>query len=279
MEKSNAQTKILAMREQQEKEAKIKKFIQFAVAGLLVVCVVIAGVLIYNNAPKVDPVVTSDAEKPNGLTPTGSFMVDENGGVADPDTRKETGKIRVQTLFDPMCPGCGIVDRTLNDRLLELVKSGEITLQATPLAFLDDTSSDRYSTRAANAITTVANDSPEQFFAFVAAIFENQPEEGDAYVPVTDEDFAKLAESVGVSPAVTATFKDEKYSDWVSNNTVFNINRKDLFGAQEFSTPVIFIGGSETEDGVVKDALRVDWASESTIEESFENTLKQAKGE
>lgn len=264
----------LSAKEQQLKESKTRKIILLVVIGLIVACMVVAGVLVGKNnkveAPK-------GGNAPIGVTPTGGFMVNAEGGVGEVETRKDTDKIRVQLLFDPMCPGCGIVDREIHEDLMQLVKDGEITLQLTPLSFLDDASSDLYSTRASNAIATVGNDSPEHFYPFINAIFKDQPEEGASYVPVTDEDLAKLAEDVGVSSAVAATFKDAKYSDWIEERTLFNIGRKDLFPNDSFSTPAMFVGGTENEDGSVNDALRVDFTSANSIIEAFEKAFEAAK--
>lgn len=267
------------MESQKLKEAKAKKILFGVVALVIAVCVTLVVVFIVKNADsfKSDDKGMANAEKPAGITPTGSFVVNGEGGVAPADTRQDDSKIRVQFLFDPMCPGCGIVDREMNERLMELVKNDEITLQMTPLAFLDRASSDNYSSRAGSAIATVADASPEHFYPFINAIFENQPEEGDAYVPVTNEDFAILAEDIGVSSSVSETFKEEKFVGWVKANTVFNTVRKDLFPKDDFSTPVAFIGGSETDEGTVSGAVRVDWTQDRTTEEAFNETLEEVK--
>lgn len=263
-------------REKQEKEAKLRKYIGLGLVSVVVVCLVIAGVLLVKNRPAATPDQTG---APQYLTSDGSYHVLPSGAVdTKADEAAKPGKVRVELILDPQCPGCGAVSRALDARLVELMKAGEIDLFVKPVTFLDQTSSDKYSSRAANAIVTVANDSPEQFFSFVSLLYTEgvQPGEGPEYKPVTDERLGELAQQVGVAKAVTDKFKNHTYQEWLLKETQRTSMRADLFPNNSFSTPAVFLGGT-VKDGKVSDATRVKFEINKPITESFETALKAAK--
>ncbi len=68
---------------------------------------------------------------------------------------------------------------TNGDYLAGLVENGGATVEIHPISFLDNQSlGNKYSSRAANAAACVANYSPNQYWDFNRALFENQPAEG-----------------------------------------------------------------------------------------------------
>lgn len=189
-------------------------------------------------------------------------------GKVNPDS------VRVDMFFDLQCPGCGIVDRAIGERVQELVESDEISLYLTPVAFLDSASEDRYSTRAANAFVTVAQESPEHALPFMHSLYAEdvQPGEGNDYASLSDEDLARIAIESGVSESVAETFSEHKYFKWISESTLFQQNREDLFSTG-FSTPSVFLGATLVDDSATG-AKRVQF-DDADVLKTFNTALKE----
>ena len=99
-----------------------------------------------------------------------------------------------------------------------LVQAGRIRVELYPLAFLDRLSNGtRYSTRAANAIATVADRAPESLLAFHAALFLEQPAEGTE--GLSDARLAELAVRSGVPQEVAAAFTERTFEPWIASVT------------------------------------------------------------
>lgn len=265
------------VREKQEKEAKIRKIIGLSLAALVALGLILAGVLLVKNKPAEVPEANG---APKYLTSDGSYHILPTGAVdTTADDTTKPGKVRVELFLDPQCPGCGAASRALDAHLLDLAKKGEIDLYMKPVTFLDQASSDKYSSRAANSLVMVANEAPEHFFKYASLLYapENQPREATEYVPVTDEKLGNIAQQAGVPKEVTAKFADHTYQNWLLGETTRTIARKDLFPGNSFSTPAIFIGGTVSE-GKVSGAERVKFEADKPIIDSFNETLKKVQG-
>lgn len=207
---------------------------------------------------------TSELDKGEQLTPNN---IDANGafhitkGVVSTDSTP-TGKKRVDIFFDPMCPGCGIVDRSIGSDLTTMSKEDTIDLYLRPVAFLDSLSTDKYSTRSINALVTVAEKDPQHFVAFMNALYEEgtQPEEGASYVSVSDDALATIAEEVGVSQDITKSFSDHNYVDWITKNSKTQMSNETLFPQPAgFSTPAVFIGITYNNEGIEENFTKVSF--------------------
>lgn len=74
---------------------------------------------------------------------------------------KADAPVTVEIYFDYMCPACGAFEAANGDELDRLLEAGVVRVELRPLSFLDDQSNGTaYSTRAANAIATVADAAP-----------------------------------------------------------------------------------------------------------------------
>ncbi|WP_045747386.1 DsbA family protein [Actinoplanes rectilineatus] len=145
----------------------------------------------------------------------------------------------VAVYLDYMCPYCGKFERANSGDLTALVEDGTTALELHPLSFLDAQSQgNRYSTRAANAVVTVADKDSERVLAFNAALFANQPDEGSA--GLDDAAIAELAAGAGVSQAVIDTFGDRIYVPWIEKTT------EAAFDGGITGTPTVLINGVKT---------------------------------
>jgi protein-disulfide isomerase len=149
--------------------------------------------------------------------------------------------VKLEVYLDYMCPFCGRFERANGAEVERLVAAGTVQLHLYPLSFLDQASSGtRYSTRAANAIATVANRAPDKVVAFNAALYAHQPDEGSS--GLSDEDIGALAAGAGVPPEVIGQFHEQIFEPWVARST-------DLaFGTGISGTPTVKINGVVFKD-------------------------------
>jgi len=188
-------------------------------------------------------------QTPVGPLPKGASVVVGDAAI---QIGAPKAPVVVQVFVDYMCPYCGKFERANGSDLAALVASGKIRLDLHPMSFLDQASSTQYSTRAANAVVTVAKGAPTYVLAFTYALFENQPAEGGA--GLSDVVLKALAEQVGVPAAVANSFTKGENTSWVQQATQAD------FTAGVKGTPTILINGKQfTGDpftqGVLKQAI------------------------
>lgn len=196
-------------------------------------------------------------------------------GKATPVTLKDDA-VRVDIFFDPMCPYCAMAHNEVKDDLHNMLLNGEVELHLTPVSFLDEMSSDNYSTRAINAFIEISENSPEHSLAFLDAIFaENfQPEEKDAYKPISTDDLVKVAQKIGVSKDVTDKFKKMNFESWIKSSAEAQMNRTDIF--ERFSTPAFFAGLSY-EEGSTVSPERMQFTEKDKIANVFQSSILRVK--
>ncbi|WP_460776087.1 DsbA family protein [Microbacterium sp. GXF7504] len=163
--------------------------IWISVAAVVVVVGVAALVVWMNNV----------ASEP-AVAPVASNVDTETGGVTFGD-----GPNTVDTYIDFLCPYCGQFEETEGKTIQNLVESGEITLTVHPVSILDRLSQGtEYSSRSAAAFYSVAVADPDNAYAYLQALFANQPAENTS--GLTDEELVALAEQTGVN--VTAELEE-----------------------------------------------------------------------
>lgn len=182
--------------------------------------------------------------------PTGtSGAADFDGGFLTVGS----GATVVDVYFDPMCPICGVFDKTNGAQLSSFVDDGTITLRLHPMNFLNRLSQGtEYSTRAGGALTCVAVADPTKTLPYLTALFDDQPEEGSA--GIDDAALVKLASDLGVSD-ISECVTTQAYGSWVQH-----INDAALAGPIEGAdipkvegTPTVLVNGNSFT-GQVNDA-------------------------
>jgi protein-disulfide isomerase len=130
------------------------------------------------------------------------------------------------------------------------LNAGQINLEIHPDAFLDASSSDQYSTRAASAVTYVAQNDPDHVLAFITNLYAEkfQPQEASNYRSVSDDAIAEQAVKAGVSEKVAKAAIGGTYADWVTAVSKYTPLRKavqhpsgDYKG--QMTTPTLLING------------------------------------
>lgn len=266
--------KLAAARAKAERTEKRRKVLFFTGLGLIltfIVGVIIAAIV--SRPPAFVP--TGDQLVPKNITTDGSFHLLQNGSVNQDWKAEDKSKQRLQIFMDPQCPACGMVDRATNESVKRYLSEGKVDLYINLVSFLDGASTDRYSSRAVNALVTVAEEDPENFYNFMTEVYklENQPKEGSLYRPTSNETLARWAKKAGVKPEAADKILLGSYMDWVVAHSTKQVERTDLF-ASGFSTPAFFVGGSMDASGVVKGAERLVFTSN----EDLNVTLAQGLG-
>lgn len=220
-----ARVKAQELRAQQKKKDRRNKMVLQGgiVAGVVVVVVVIVLVVVNSFRPEgpgpanmaSDGIVIGEglAAVPTEALPAGAEPIpstpDKSGAVAD-----------IRVWLDYLCPFCGQFERTNGEQIEGWLTSGAATLEVHPIATQTSKSAGtRYSLRAANAAACVANYSPDDFFAFNAAMFEDQPEENTA--ALNNDEIKQLIADAGVSnlAKVNSCIDDEQFKSWVVGAT------------------------------------------------------------
>jgi protein-disulfide isomerase len=178
-----------------------------------------------------------NADAPTSPDASGPLVVPANatagGAIA---IGESTAPVRLEVYLDYMCPYCGRFERANSAEIERLVAAGRVRLELYPLSFLDRYSAGtRYSTRAANAVATVADRAPESVLAFNQALFDAQPAEGSP--GLSDDEIAALALAAGVPQGVVDAFHERIFEPWLTASTAA------VFQTGITGTPTVKING------------------------------------
>lgn len=265
-ENLSRQEKLESFRRKEAKESRRKK-VTLAVVLLSVVALI--GVGIWSAIRSMPEPVQAGNKVPTKVTSEGAFRIGTTG-VVNPKTDSKAP--RVEMFFDPMCPGCAGVDQAAGERMQEAAKNGEVDLYMNPLSFLDRQSTDRFSSRAASAFITIAENSPAHAVDFLHLVYseDNHPSEGAAYRSVPDSKFVELAKEAGVDDATANLIPQRLYQNWVLQNTEKQNARTEIF-PKGITTPTMVAGG-KLENGKLVGFKAVDLQNGPL--EAFNNAIK-----
>ena len=216
------------MRLEQVKRDKRRRFFLRGGIGIgLLAVVAIVAVVIVNNvtAPAAaspanmasDGVLLGSDGTTVSATTTAALEADADPIATDQSALDDTANIVMYV--DYLCPICGNFEATNGEQITSWVTAGNATVEIHPISILDRLSSGtEYATRAANAAACVANYDPDNFLAFNAAMFADQPAENTT--GLTDAELTSLVSSAGITGAeVASCIADQTYSDWVDAST------------------------------------------------------------
>jgi protein-disulfide isomerase len=127
-----------------------------------------------------------------------------------------TGPVRVDAYIDFQCPFCRAFELSSGSALRAMAADGVITLVYHPMDFLDEASTNHYSSRAASA-SGCASDA-DRFSEYAQALFVNQPPEGGP--GLTDEQLVELGVAVGLTePTFARAVPQHTYVPWADSVT------------------------------------------------------------
>ncbi len=155
--------------------------------------------------------------------------------------------------MDPICPGCGSMHRQIDSTLASMFDAGQVNLEFHLMTSRDASSSDNYSSRAANAAVYIVehDDNPEHLLKYIENIYDEdfQPDEADSYVPVSNKKLQEQAEKAGVSTAVASKAFSNTYTAWLKASDTYTSMRPELENvsgnyAGYMTTPTVTINGT-----------------------------------
>lgn len=189
---------------------------------------------------------TMDAvgERPSNVDDEGLIVISKNGYGAP------VKDVPTVTVFEePLCPFCGQLNCALDPTLVKLVDAGQINLKIGLVNFLNQVSSDSYSTRAVNGAVTILeqDDDPHHLMTYLANLHAEDwmPQEGQNYKPVSNDMLRERVLAAGVDQQVADQAFDgqSKYEQWADAMTSYTTSRVELWGEGQlgFSTPAVLI--------------------------------------
>lgn len=242
------------LQEQRALERRQQTVIGAVTAAIIVIAIaVIAGTVIYNNIRNSKAGIRDSAyaamqavkNKPSYANSEGGFVFSKNG-----IGKKVKGAPTVEDYMDFICPACGSANRALDATFIKMVDSGQLNLEVYPEGFLDASSTDNYSTRAAAAAIYVIQNDPNHALQFISKMFstENQPQEASGYVPVTNARIQQIAKDAGVDADVAKKCTDGTYTEWVRAAAKYTPYRSELWNVSgsnkgSMTTPTFRING------------------------------------
>jgi protein-disulfide isomerase len=158
--------------------------------AVVVVLVAVTGLVIWMNAMAS---ANNDPGAVGTATPTSENVDSQTGAITF-----GSGTNKIDTYIDFMCPYCNQFEQSEGETIKGLVDAGTATLNVHPVTILDKSSQGtRYSSRAASAMYAVAIADPKNAYAFLEAMYANQPQENTT--GLTNKQIIDIATKAGVT--------------------------------------------------------------------------------
>ena len=140
--------------------------------------------------------------------------------AVDPTTLKAPTQVSV--FVDFMCPACGAFEQSFGDMLAEKLDAGEISMEVTPMTFLNRMSQGTdYSTRAANLFACTVSQQPEHAYEVHSSLFSSKVQPAENTKGLSNDELVKVATSAGVE--ATQEFidcaKTTPYAEFLDTNS------------------------------------------------------------
>lgn len=216
-----------ALEAQQRAERRRMMIVVGSIVGALVL---VAAIVFVISSTRDTTGETPDAT-PAEATADYGFVVGEPGAAAE-----------VVIYEDPQCPNCAQLEAEVADDLAAAVDDGDVRVEYRIVSFLDQASTNDYSSRAANALVAAYDVSgPEVFETLHRTLFEEQtPEGGPGH---SDDQLVDYAVDAGAEESeIRPLIEDGAYLQWIDNATDA-MSRNGVTG-----TPTVFVDGERAEN-------------------------------
>jgi protein-disulfide isomerase len=144
----------------------------------------------------------------------------------------------VDIYLDFQCPVCRAYEQQAGATLDNLISSGTAKVVYHPVAFLDQASSTRYSSRASAASGCAAQ--AGVFPRYVKLLYANQPPEGSAGLP--DSQLIALGQQAGAGPDFAGCVSANTFAGWTASLT----DAASKAGIN--ATPTVQVNGKQIEN-------------------------------
>ncbi|WP_313812071.1 thioredoxin domain-containing protein [Glutamicibacter sp.] len=234
---ASAREKAAQMRATQEAAAKRKSlFVKLGVLGAVILVIALVVTLIVQNN---DTKVADAGAVPAGGNAAGGILVTSPTTVADktvdnvditqlqapaeaptePKPRDLTvGKkgepVNITMYVDANCVHCADFEATYGKQINDWLAAGDVTVEYRNVGYLDGGSATNFSSRGANALACVANDTPSAYMPFVTALWGHY-EQGE----MKNAQLAEMAKAAGASDKVSSCIDKGDFRPYVQYTT------------------------------------------------------------
>ncbi len=199
------------MRKERERaDRKQRNVITIAIVAIVVALIAVGGYAIHKTSSENS--VSDKYIAPANVADSANFGIDYTAAVAG--GKASTKPVTVVIYEDFQCPVCKQFEAANGTFLNDQVKSGKITVQYRPFAFLDNSSSTKYATRAMNAaMCTLDQGGVAAYKKMHDILYLNQPAEGGAGLP--DSSLIGFAKQAGVT-GLDSCVKSQRFAPWIA---------------------------------------------------------------
>jgi protein-disulfide isomerase len=149
-------------------------------------------------------------------------LISDTSEVKASGSESTSGKPKIIVYADVICPYCKTFEDQYGDQLETWLKDGDAEVEYRMLGFLDGQSSTNYSSRGANALACVADESPKNYLPYLRSLFnaQNPEEEGGEGVQeggkgLSDKKLASMAEELGAPDSVQSCITGGDFRPYV----------------------------------------------------------------
>ena len=220
---AEARRRLAELAERRRRQGEQRLRLTGALAGVLLVLVTGVGIGIQ----------AARASTGDGPTPQAVTLAD---GIT---IGRPSARIAIDVYEDPQCPACRQFEAESGAAIADWIEAGTVKVNYHILSFLDSASTDRYSSRAANALYCGAD--AGIFERYHQLLFANQPPEGGA--GLSYDQLVQLGQQAG-APAggeFESCVRNRSYADFVSRIT----DRASRNGI--LSTPTVLVDGEPVQ--------------------------------
>ncbi|MCW2786678.1 MAG: oxidoreductase [Marmoricola sp.] len=207
--------------------------IAWAAVGIAIVVALVVGLVVQSRST-----ARAISDLPRNFERDGGFIVGDR-----------SAPVTVTVVLDYQCPACKSLEELDGALFSQYAQGHQVRIDYRPIAFLDQMSSTRYSTRAMNASGCVGAAAPDAWKSFTGLLFARQPAEHSA--GLTNAAIEKIAATAGAGgTAVTRCIEGQQYKRWVSSATAAQTHAFTFAG-----TPTVLVDGHRVTNPT-SDAIR-----------------------
>jgi protein-disulfide isomerase len=232
------------LREKRAKGDQRKKAVvtlSIALGIVAVVGAIVASVIFFMGTP--NEKVDNSKKTPANVTALGGVIIGKDLKVASAAEVSASNHIVIYQ--DYQCPICQMFETPNASQLKTWAQSGLATIEFHPISFLDGSSLNNYSSRAANAAFCVANSQPEKFIDVNTALYANQPQENTAGPSDSEIKGTLVNAGVNMNSEMNQCIDQKRYANFIGNRTNEALSQPAVSGTEiPKGTPYILVNGT-----------------------------------
>jgi protein-disulfide isomerase len=211
-----------------QRSRRIRQGIVVGVVALVAIGIVATAVVI-GTAGRSERVPTASTEVTVGGTSV-PFSIDGSAVQVG----RDDAKVTLDLWVDNSCPHCQEFEADSNDVIAQRVADGTLKARYHNIQIVT-----AYGSQAGSAAACVANNAPEQWWAFNAALYANHSTETDSW---QGSQLADFASQQGITDEeALGCIRDQRYTSWITDNTAA------AGEAGVTGTPTLFFNGQQSE--------------------------------